>query len=506
MRDRAAALSTAHLRADLGRRSARGGIVTFGAQAGRIGLQFVTVAVLARLLPPSSFGLIAMVAAINTIFDLVKEFGLSAATIRKSDITHDEVSALFWINAAAGAAITAALTLAAPAVAALYGEPALVAVMRWLALGFLLSGLSVQHWALLRRQMRFGAIAVVDVGSDAAGFLIAILMATHHGDYWALVAQRVSAPALSLLASWLLCPWRPGPPRRVAGLGALIGFGASVTGVNVAAALTRSLDQMLVGKLWGADVLGLYERAAKLLLSPTAALVAPLYSISMPLLSRLDEDEGRYRYAFTAIVETLAIIAMPGAALVAVSAGAVVAVVLGPGWQHAAPLVSCFAAAAAAQPVAQLMGLLYLTQGRGREMLRAQLVDAALCITALGLGVPFGPVAIAAALAASAWLLRLPVAVILATRRGPVRAGDMAASIAPAALAAVAVAGAVAMSHRMMAGLALGAAPMLAVATVAAVASAGAVLVAVPQSRRALRLFVDLPRRMRGVTASAAQS
>jgi PST family polysaccharide transporter len=486
MRDRDEALRTDHLLSDLGRRSARGGVVAFSAQAGKVVLQLVTVAVLARLLPPAAFGLIAMVAALNTIFDLVKEFGLSAATIRKSDITQAEVSALFWINAGAGALIGAALMLLAPAVAAIYGQPALVGVMRCLALGFLFSGLSVQHWALLRRQMRFGTIASIEVGSEAIGFVVAMWLATRHAGYWALVGQRITVPAVALVASWALCPWRPGPPRRVAGLGGLLGFGASVTGVNVAAALTRSLDQVLVGVLWGAGALGLYERAAKLLLAPSAALVAPLYSISMPLLSRLEGEYARYRHAFCAIVEVLAFVAMPGAALVAVCADGVVVVMFGSGWSAAAPLVACFAIAAAYQPVAQLLGILYLTQNRGREMLRAALVDAALCAAAIGAGLHFGPFAVAASLAAVGWGLRLPVAVYLATRRGPVQAADMLAAIAPAATAAAAVACAVAMMRGMVLPSGLNPELTLAIAAVTAAITAVSTLSALPHSRRTL--------------------
>src|SRR5258706_1746129 len=104
--DAEAELRTEHLISDVGRRGLRGGALSFGAQGAKLVLQISTVVVLTRLLPPSAFGLIAMVSAINLVFDLIKELGLSASTIRKNDITHAEVTSLFWLNAAAGAAIT----------------------------------------------------------------------------------------------------------------------------------------------------------------------------------------------------------------------------------------------------------------------------------------------------------------------------------------------------------------------------------------------------------------
>src|SRR5579859_704285 len=134
-------LATDHLTQDLGRRSRRGGVVLLGAQMVRVLGQMATLIVLARLLPPSAFGLLAMVGAIGLILDLVKEFGLSAATIQKHNITQAQVSALFWINSSVGAVLGAGLFLAAPLLARFYDQPELVGVARWMSLAFVASGL-----------------------------------------------------------------------------------------------------------------------------------------------------------------------------------------------------------------------------------------------------------------------------------------------------------------------------------------------------------------------------
>jgi len=110
------------------------------AQAVRVVGQMGTLIVLARLLPPSAFGLLAMVGAIGLILDLVKEFGLSAATIQKHNITQAQVSALFWINSSVGAVLGAGLFLAAPLLAQFYDQPELVDVARWMSLAFVASG------------------------------------------------------------------------------------------------------------------------------------------------------------------------------------------------------------------------------------------------------------------------------------------------------------------------------------------------------------------------------
>jgi PST family polysaccharide transporter len=435
-----AELATDHLTHDLGRRSRRGGAVLLSAQMVRVLAQMATLVVLARLLPPSAFGLLAMVAAIGAVLDLVKEFGLSAATIQKQNNSHAQVSALFWINAGVGAALSLGLFLAAPLLARFYGQPELEAVARWLALAFAASGLTVQHWALLRRQMRFGAIAGLETTADLLSFGTAIGLAVAGVGYWALVAQRLVSPILLMLGSWALCRWRPARPARTAGVSGLLGFGASVTGSGLAVAFSRSIDQILIGWLWGPALLGLYERTTRLLLMPINTINAPVYAAAMPALSRLTDQPARYRSMFGQVMQKLALLTMPAFALAAVTADWVVQILLGPSWVEAVPLVALFSVSAIYLPVLSAVGLLYMTQARTGEMLRATLIDASLCVASILVGLHWGVVGIAASLAAMGLLVRTPFAFWLATRRGPVSAGFVWRAVAPPASAAAMVA------------------------------------------------------------------
>jgi PST family polysaccharide transporter len=431
------AFATDHLIEDIGRRSRRGGAILLAAQAIRVLGQVATLVVLARLLPPSAFGLLAMVASLGAILDLVKEFGLSAATIQKPGISHAQVSALFWINAAAGALLGAGLVLAAPLLARFYGQPDLEAVTEWLALGFVLSGLTVQHWALLRRQMRFGAIAGLETAADVASFAVAIALALAGKGYWALVAQRLVAPALLLAGSWMVCRWRPARPAPAEGIRELLRFGGSVTASGLALALARSVDQILIGWLWGPAILGLYERTTRLVLLPVNTINAPVYAAGMPALSRLVDRPERYRSMFRQIMQKLALLTMPVFAIAAVLADWLVLILFGPAWVQAIPLVALFSISAAYLPVLMAASLLYMTQGRSGEMLRASLIDAAVCIVAILAGLPWGVTGVAAAIAVSGLLVRLPVAFWLATRHGPVSMANIVTAIAPAVCAAV---------------------------------------------------------------------
>jgi PST family polysaccharide transporter len=437
-----AAFATDHLIDDIGRRSRRGGTILLAAQAVRVLGQLTTMVVLVRLLPPSAFGLLAMVASLGVILDLVKELGLSAATIQKQNISHAQVSVLFWVNAVAGMLLAVALIGGAPALAHFYGQPDLEAVTQWLALGFVLSGLTVQHWALLRRQMRFTAIAGLETAADLAGFAAAIVLAVTGAGYWALVVQRLLTPGLLMVGSWLVCRWRPARPAPAEGLRKLLQYGGAVTASGLASAFARSVDQILIGWLWGPVVLGFYERTTRLVLLPVNTINAPVYAAAMPALSRLVERPERYRSMFRHIMQKLALLTMPVFAMAAVLAGWLVRILFGPAWEDATPLVALFSVSAACLPVLLTSGLLYMTHGRTAEMLRATLVDAALSVAAILIGLPWNVVGIATSIALVGLLVRLPVAFWLATRRGPVSMSNILSAIAPAVSAALAAAAA----------------------------------------------------------------
>jgi polysaccharide transporter, PST family len=487
-------LGIAHLLPDLVSRSLRGGALLFGAQGLKVLLQFAAIVVLARLLPPAAFGLIAMVAAISLVLDLVKELGLSAATIQRPDITDAQVSALFWINTAAGAAMAAGLALAAPSLAAFYGQPELTAITRWLALGFLMSGLTVQHWALLRRQMRFGTVATLETGGEALALVAAIVLGVLGAGYWALVAQRLIGPAIALLGSWAVCRWRPAWPAPAPGVTALVRYGMSLTGCNIAAALARSLDQVLIGWLWGPSMLGLYERAAKLLMVPVNNINAPLYAVALPALSRLADDPPRYRRAYLAMLEKVAMLTMPAGALVAVAADWVVGLLYGPNWSAAAPLVACFGIIAAYQPVAMAAALIYLTHDRPAELLRNTLLDASIGIAAALAALPLGAIGVAAALAVSGVFVRMPLAFWLACRGAPVRQAEIYRAILPSLLAAATAAATVALLRLAVLPADWPAVRLAAIVLPVAIGIALAVFALLPPSRRALGLLIRLPR------------
>lgn len=476
--------ATAHLRADLGRRALRGGALTLAGQTIRLVVQVGSTILLARLLPPADFGLIAMVVAVTGLATLFGDLGLAMATVQRAQISQAQVSTLFWINVAAGALIAAAVAALAPAIAWFYGEPRLTDITLVLAVSFLFGGVAVQHKALLQRQMRFGALVALDLLAFIGGIATAIALAARGAGYWALVASPVVTAALTATLAWVFSGWRPGLPSRGSDLRALLSFGGHLTGFNLINYAARNLDNILIGWWWGAPALGLYDRAYKLLMLPVRQINQPISQVGLPVLARLQDNPARYRQAYLRILGLLLLVTLPGVVFALATAEVLIPLALGPQWASAVPIFWWLGLAALQQPLSNTAGWLFISQGRSRELLQWGLAGGSLSIMSFCIGLPWGPSGVAAAYAVSGLVIRMPLLLWWVTRRGPVRGRDMLRTIVPFAIAGAASAtGLVALREFPVAQ------PMLrlALALVLSYALSLCTLAAFPQGRQILR-------------------
>src|ERR1044071_115873 len=228
---------------DLKSRTVRGGIAKGGAQAANFLLRMGCLVVFARLLDPTDFGLVGMVTAITGFLTLFREFGLSLATVQRSEISNEQTSTLFWINIAVGVILCLISIAGAPLIAAFYREPRLVFIMQILGLGFIFNAAGVQHSALLQRQMRFTTLALIDVVSLATSSAISVLLALRGAGYWALVAWSTTLPLATTVQLWLHSRWIPGRPSRGVGAGSLLRFGSIVTLNTLVIHIAYNLDK-----------------------------------------------------------------------------------------------------------------------------------------------------------------------------------------------------------------------------------------------------------------------
>src|SRR5437870_8668696 len=277
---------------------ARGALVSTGAQAGTFVLRTGSLMVLARLLLKEDFGLVNMATAFTGFLGLLRDAGLSMATVQRASITRAQTSTLFWVNLAVGGLLALLAAVTAPMLAAFYGEPRLFWVTVALGTSFIFYGATAQHRAMLQRSMRFTALAIIDTGSLIVSIAIGIGMAvTGHG-YWALVATMISYPAVSIVGVWLATGWIPGMPQRGSGIRSMLAYGGAVTLLNFVVYLAYNVDKVLVGRFWGAEALGTYGRAYQLINLPYENLHTTMGLVMFPALSRVQNDPARLRSYF----------------------------------------------------------------------------------------------------------------------------------------------------------------------------------------------------------------
>lgn len=417
-------------------RSVRSGAITLVDQALSHGVHLVSVVILARLLTPEDYGIVAMVTAVTGFVSLFRDLGLSSATIQSRNITHDQISALFWVNAGLGALITLIIAALGPILAWFYHKPQLSLVTAGISLTSLLSSLGTQHSALLTRHMRFGVLAVIRVSSLIAGFLAAVAVALSGGTYWALVTSPIVTALSNTCGLWLASGFRPGRPRKGTGVRPLVRFGAHIAAFDVVNYFHRNLDNVLIGRAWGAQQLGLYSKAYALLMLPISNLRYPLGRVALPALSRLQNEPGPFRDYFLKYCSFLAFASMPIVAFLYACSENVIRLILGPRWLGAAELFSILALVSFIQPISGLPGTVLVALGRGGRYFRWGLYNAIVTVIAFFCGLPWGARGVAIAYGIATYAILHP-SLMYALHGTPLKPADFYRSLVKPCLASI---------------------------------------------------------------------
>lgn len=419
-------------RGDLARRSARSGFAVLGGQAGAFLATLLVTPIIARLLTPEDFGLVAMVTAVTAFMLAWRDLGLTQATAQRAGITHGQVSNLFWVNAAFGLVGGGIIAALAVPLADFYGEPRVTPITLALAGAMPIAALGAQHQALLQRRLELHKLAVVRlvsvVGAAAAMVTIALLTRS----FWALVAGEIVAVLLLTAGCWLACGWRPGLPRRGEAIGGLLRYGAFVSLTSIVGTAQRNADKVVVGRAFGDAALGAYNRAFAVLILPITQLIRPLTQVALPTLAKLQDEPDRFRVFYRRGLGTVSLIGLPFVALVFVAAEPIVLLMLGEQWtkpgQDAVTLTRALSPVMIGGVLSVATAWPYLALGRTGRQFAWQCASVSVQIAGVIVAAGYSAVAVAATMSAMAVLLRVP-AVLYCFRGTFLRFCDFAAPV-----------------------------------------------------------------------------
>ncbi len=344
--------------------------VTLLTQIARQAISLAGTIVVARYLAPADFGLVAMVVAPLAIIEVVREFGLMNICVQAPVLDHDRVNALFWFNAVAGIVGGVGVILCAPLLAAFYSLPDIVPVANVLATGLIIVSFSIQHYGLLRRNMQFGTLALLETLSTAVSVALGILAAQAGWGYRAILVQIISARFMSAAGVWVLCAWRPTFSWKIMGVRDLLSNGAHLTGSSLVSVVARSLDAIVLARVAGAHSVGIYTRGIAICMLPGGLVEGPLSAISVSVLSRLRDKPDRGMKAVQQFLRILTTVMAGMALALGLGPELIVSVILGKQWLAVAVLVPPLALLSIALSLANAATVLATVYGALSSLLR----------------------------------------------------------------------------------------------------------------------------------------
>jgi O-antigen/teichoic acid export membrane protein len=367
--------------------SSRGVFVTMGGFGGKTLIQVASTVVLARMLTPADFGLVAMVTAIVGVADLVRDFGLTGAIIQVKKLSERMWMSVMWLSVALGIGLMAIIAACAPLIALLYNEERLIALTLAIAPILLINGLSMPMQARVQRDLRFGTLANIDVVAMLCGVGLGIGTAALGWGVWSLVVMSGAGQLYRLVALWVAARPRFGRPHISRDVLPLVTTGGSIFGVQLLNYAAKNFDNVIIGQQMGPAALGQYSRAYALYLLPMQQLNGTLGRVALPVLSKLQDDGDRYRRYIRGALMIIGYLTIPVYAVAAAVSRPLIAILLGPGWEQAATLFSLLAIAGIAQSIGSVLGWLYITLGRAHRQLVYYLVTRPMVITGYLVGI-----------------------------------------------------------------------------------------------------------------------
>lgn len=407
-------------------------------QGARVVSQLVSMTVLARMLAPDAYGLMALAAIVTNLAYLFRDMGTGAALIQAATVSPRMAATVHWSNVGLGIAIGAVVALSAPLMAHVFHEPQLAPVLCLLALVFPVTALGVVHQALLERESKFQAVAGAEIAAALVGLAVALLLAWRGAGVFSLVAQMIAATVVSTSVIVLRSAFKPERHWALAEFKSIVGFSGNLSLFNVVLYVARNADSMVVGRLLGSAALGVYSMAYRLMLFPLQNMTFVASRVLFPVMSR-KQGGGDQAEVAALYLRTLGFISFLTAPLMAglfALRDPFVQVMLGPQWQTSVVLLAWLAPVGFIQSLVSSTGTVLMARGSTGLMLRLGIVGAVLQVGGVMIGAAWGIEGVAAAYLAANLVNALP-ALHFTGRLIGVSLADVARSVAPAVAAAL---------------------------------------------------------------------
>lgn len=376
------------------------GATKFAVQA----ISWVGTIVVARLLAPTDYGLMAIAGVFISLMTMIMDMGLAQGLVQRTEITPEQEDAVFWLSLMLGCGLFLLLFLAAPFIAAFYEMPDLTTLLRLCAFGLIISSLRAVPFAMLMRRLDFRSRALVEMSASLGSMLTVVTLAFNGFGVWSLAWGTIVQQSIVSLGFLRTMRRRPRLRFHWSRIKGILSFGLNVTGANVAFVVSSQAGVFIIGKFLGGHLTGIYSLALQLATMPLDKIGTIFNQVGFPSLSRVKDDDEQCRNLFRDLHRYLLFIAYPILFGMAVVARDMIEVLLGEKWLAAAPILQAICAVNVIRISGMLITPLLNSRGRAREAFHYSLTGALLLPPAFLIGVQFGIEGVVVA-----WFLAYPV-------------------------------------------------------------------------------------------------
>ena len=361
----------------------------------RYGLNFIVLVILARILSPADFGLVAMLALFVAISGVLIDSGFSQALVQRQQTTATEESTIFFFTVMMGALIAIILSASAPSIAAFYGQPLLEQMTYWMALNLFFNTLAAIHTTLLTKELNFKTITKAGVVAALVSGGVAVFMALRGWGVWSLVGQALASTITMVIMLWLLHPWRPQWLFSFSSLRAFFKFGGFLLWTGLLNTLYTNLYALLIGKLHTVQEVGFYSQAQRLQQLPVSAMTNVIGRVAFPIFAAAADDKARLVRGLRKGMTSVMFINVPLMLMLMFLAEPLMLTLLGGQWLPSVPVMQVLAVGGLLWPLHALNVNVLKAQGHSALNARIQLVKLTIGITLLLIASPYGILAIA---------------------------------------------------------------------------------------------------------------